>query len=76
MFYKVRTYRGRKGERRSMFEADYASLIASAHLRLPGPLILIWNNLNTPTSAPRCARTFIEAHPDWLTEARGCPPTP
>jgi putative transposase len=51
-----------------MSEADYASLITAAHQRLPGPLILIWDNLNTHISATM--RAFIAAHPDWLTEAR------
>jgi putative transposase len=31
LFYRVRVHRGRKGERRSMSEADYAGLIAAAH---------------------------------------------
>jgi putative transposase len=68
LFYRVRTHRGRKGERRSMSEADYASLVTAAHQQLHVPLILIWDNLNTHVSA--AMRTFIEAHPDWLTEAR------
>ena len=68
LFYKVRTYRGRKGERRSMSEADYASLITAAHTQLHAPMILVWDNLNTHISA--AMRAFIEAHPDWLTEAR------
>ena len=32
------------------------------------PVILIWDNLNTHISA--AMRRFIDAHPDWLTEAR------
>ena len=68
LFYRVRVHRGRKGERRSMSEADYASLVTAAHQNLSAPLILIWDNLNTHLSA--AMRVFIEAHPDWLTEAR------
>jgi len=68
LFYRVRIHRGRKGERRSMSEADYAELIAAAHQHLHAPLILIWDNLNTHISATM--RTFIRAHPDWLTEVR------
>jgi hypothetical protein len=30
-------------------------------------VILIWDNLNTHISA--VMRRFIDAHPDWLTEA-------
>ena len=51
LFYRVRIHRGRKGERRSMSEADYASLITAAHQELHAPVILIWDNLNTHISA-------------------------
>jgi DDE superfamily endonuclease len=66
-FYRARTHRGRKGERRSMSEADYAHLVTAAHNQLHAPVILVWDNLNTHISA--AMRAFIEAHPDWLTEA-------
>ncbi len=36
--------------------------------------ILCWDNLNTHISA--AMRTFIQAHPDWLTVVRLPPPTP
>ena len=65
LFYRVRVHRGRKGERRSMSEADYAGLIAAAHQQLHAPVILIWNNLNTHISA--AMRGFTESHCDWLT---------
>ncbi len=68
LFYRVRIHRGRKGERRSMSEADYAHLVTAAHNHLHRPMILVWDNLNTHISATM--RAFIEAHPDWLTEAR------
>jgi hypothetical protein len=68
LFYRVRIHRGRKGERRSMSEADYAELIAAAHQHLHAPVILIWDNLNTHISA--AMREFTSAHPDWLTEVR------
>ena len=68
LFYKVRTHRGRKGERRSMSEADYAHLVTAAHHQLHAPMILVWDNLNTHLSA--AMRAFIEAHPDWLTQTR------
>jgi DDE superfamily endonuclease len=68
LFYRTRVYRGRKGERRSMSEADYASLVTAAHNQLHAPVILIWDNLNTHISA--AMRAFTGAHPDWLTEAR------
>ena len=68
LFYRVRVHRGRKGERRSMSEADYATLITAAHQELQAPVILIWDRLNTHVSA--VMRAFIGAHPGWLTEVR------
>ena len=68
MYYRVRIHRGRKGERRSMSEADYAALIAAAHNQLHAPVILIWDNLNTHISA--AMGRFVSSHPDWLTEVR------
>ncbi len=65
LFYRMRIHRGRKGERRSMSEADYASLITAAHHQLQNPLIVIWDNLNTHVSA--AMHEFTGAHPDWLT---------
>jgi len=73
LLYRMRIHRGRKGERRSMSEADYAGLITAAHQQLHAPVILIWDNLNTHISA--AMRTFTDAHRDWLTVS-GCPPTP
>ena len=68
LFYRVRVHRGRKGERRSMSEADYAGLITAAHQHLHAPVILIWDNLNTHIST--AMRTFTDAHDDWLTVVR------
>jgi DDE superfamily endonuclease len=68
LLYRVRIHRRRKGERRSMSEADYAGLIAAAHHQLHAPLIVIWDNLNTHVSA--AMRTYIDAHRDWLTVIR------
>src|SRR6266545_1911327 len=67
-FYRLRLHRGRKGERRSLSEDDYAGLIAAAHHQLHAPIILIWDNLNTHTSAEM--RRFLDAHPAWLTVVR------
>jgi len=65
LFYRMRIHRGRKGERRSLSEADYAGLITAAHSQLAAPVIVIWDNLNTHLSA--VMREFTGAHPDWLT---------
>jgi transposase len=68
LFYRIRIHRGRKGERRSMSEADYADLITAAHQELHAPVILIWDNLNTHISA--AMRALIGARSGWLTEVR------
>jgi hypothetical protein len=65
LFYRIRAHHGRKNERRSLSEADYATLITAAHNQLRAPVILCWDNLNTHTSATM--RRFTGAHPDWLT---------
>jgi putative transposase len=49
LFYRARTHRGRKGERRSMSEADYAGLVPAAHTQLNAPMILVWDNLKCAT---------------------------
>ena len=36
----------RKGERRSLSEADYVAALAVVHQQLRAPLILCWDNLN------------------------------
>jgi putative transposase len=63
-----RSYRGRRGGRRRGFtEADYAALLDAAHQQLGGPIVLVWDNLNTHTSA---AMTEIIAVRPWLTVYR------
>jgi transposase len=64
-FFRLRLHRGRKGERRSLSEKDYAQLVTAAHRTLGAPVILIWDNLNTHRS--KAMRAFTAAHPDWLT---------
>ncbi len=64
-FYRTRIHTGRKAERRSLSEADYAGLITAAHTQLHAPLILCWDNLNTHLSG--VMRTMLQAHRDWLT---------
>lgn len=64
----MRIHRSRKGERRSLSQADYAALLSADHQRLHAPLIVVWDNLNTHTGATM--RTCATAHPDWLTIVR------
>lgn len=63
LIYRTRVHRGRTGERRSFAEADYAALLDAAHQQLGGPIVLIWDNLNTHRSA--AMRELIAAR-DWL----------
>jgi transposase len=63
LIYRTRIHRGRKGERRSFAETDYAALLDAAHQQLGGPIVLIWDNLNTHVSA--AMRELIAAR-DWL----------
>jgi transposase len=63
LFTRVRVHRRRKGERRSLSEADYAALLTAAHQHLHAPLIVIWDQLNTHRTA--VMHKFITAH-HWL----------
>jgi putative transposase len=63
-----RTHRARRGDKRKGFtETDYARLLDAAHQQLDGPVVLVWDNLNTHTS--RAMRELIAAR-DWLTVFR------
>jgi hypothetical protein len=55
--------RGRKG----FTEADYAALLDAAHQQLGGPIVLVWDNLNTHVS--HAMVELIAARP-WLTVYR------
>jgi hypothetical protein len=60
-----RTHRARRGDKRKGFtETDYARFPDAAHQQLGGPVVLVWDGLNTHTS--RAMRELIAAR-DWLT---------
>jgi transposase len=62
---RVHRSRGRGKDRRKGFtEADYARLPDGAHQQLGGPLVVVWDNLNTHVSA---AMTELITVRDWLT---------
>jgi transposase len=73
LIYRTLVHRGRKGERRSFAETDYAALLDAAHQQLGGPIVLIWDNLNTHISA--AMRALIAAR-DWLHVIRLPPYAP
>jgi len=55
---------GRSKGRKSFAWTDYRDLIAAAHSQLDGPIVLIWDNLNTHLAAGM--KEFVAAQ-DWLT---------
>jgi len=68
LIYRVPKARGRRGGQRKGFtEADYARLLDDAHQQLAGPVVVVWDNLNTHISA---AMTDLIAARDWLTVFR------
>jgi putative transposase len=67
LIYRVHRSRGRgrgNDRRKGFTETDYAQLLDAAHQQLAGPVVLIWDNLNTHVSA---AMTELIAARDWLT---------
>ncbi len=68
LIYRVHRSRTRGADRRKGFiEADCARLLDGAHQQLGGPLVVIWDNLNTHISA--AMSELIDAR-DWLTVFR------
>lgn len=65
MIYRIRVWRGRKGEPKSLTWTDYRDLLVAAHQQLGGPMVLVWDNLSVH-KVPEM-QEFIEEHADWLT---------
>ncbi|HET9079837.1 MAG TPA: transposase [Trebonia sp.] len=60
-----RVHAARPGDKRKGFtETGYARLLDAAHQQLGGPLVVVWDNLNTHGS--RAMRALIADRP-WLT---------
>ena len=65
LIYRVHHGRAHGKKRRKGFtETDYARLLDAAHQQLGGPLVVVWDNLNTHVS--RAMGELIVAR-DWLT---------
>ena len=65
LIYRVRA--GRKhgtSQRKGFTETDDARLLDAAHQQLGGPLVVVWDNLNTHVSA---AMAELITARDWLT---------
>jgi transposase len=64
LFYRLRPWRGRRGERRSFAWTDYRDLIVLVHQQLGAPLVWVWDNLNVHSTGELSA--FIAENTDWL----------
>jgi len=64
LIYRTHLGGRRDGRRKGFTEADYARLLDAAHQQLGGPLVVVWDNLNTHVS--RAMAELIAAR-DWLT---------
>ncbi|WP_371330446.1 transposase [Streptomyces sp. TP-A0356] len=65
LIYRLHLDRGpAKGRRKGFTETDYARLLDAAHQQLGGPIVLVWDNLNTHVSYTM--RELIDARL-WLT---------
>ena len=74
LFWRTHVNRGpARGRRKGFAEAGYARLLDAAHRRLGGPIVMVWDNLNTHTSA--AMRQLAAARP-WLTIAQLPPYAP
>ena len=59
--------RSRDDQRKGFTEADYARLLDDAHQQLGGPLVVVWDGLNTHVSH---AMADLVTTRDWLTVFR------
>jgi transposase len=64
LIYRVHHTRPGRDQRKGFTEADYARLLDAAHQQLAGPLVVVWDNLNSHVSA---AMAELVAARDWLT---------
>ncbi|QEV16146.1 IS630 family transposase [Streptomyces alboniger] len=64
LIYRRRMDDGNRDGRKSFAWTDYRDLLQAAHAQLGGPIVLVWDNLNTHLAAGM--RTYIAAR-DWLT---------
>nr|WP_257981124.1 IS630 family transposase [Streptomyces sp. CB02959] len=64
LIYRPRFHMPLKGARKSFAWTDYRDLLVRAHIQLGGPLVVVWDHLNTHRAAD--LRKYAEGH-DWLT---------
>jgi len=63
LIYRTQLGGRRDGRRKGFDETDYARFLDAAHQQLHGPVVLVWDNLNTHVS--RAMRELIAAR-SWL----------
>lgn len=67
LIFQMLVNRGRRGDPKGFREKDFAQLLDLAHQRLPGPMLLIWDNSTQHVDAKM--RRFIAGRA-WLTVFR------
>lgn len=67
LIFRTLVYRGRKRDKKGFDEEDYAALLDAAHQQLRGPIVLVWDNINTHVSA---RMADLIARRSWLTVYR------
>jgi transposase len=67
LIYRPRHHLLLKGARKSFSWKDYRDLLVRAHIQLGGPIVVVWDNLNTHLAA---GLKRYEAEHDWLTTIR------
>lgn len=45
--FRLLTWRGRRGERKSFGQAEYTVLLTALHQQLRAPIVLVWDNLSS-----------------------------
>ncbi|MFI8008228.1 transposase [Streptomyces sp. NPDC086010] len=73
LIHRPRTHLLLKGARESFSWQDYRDLLVRAHIQLDGPIVVVWDNLNTHLAA---GLKRYEAEHDWLTTVRLPPYAP
>ncbi|WP_442807181.1 IS630 family transposase [Streptomyces sp. NBC_01294] len=73
LIHRPRTHLRLKGARKSFSWKDYRDLLVRAHIQLDGPIVVVWDNLNTHLAA---GLKRYEAEHDWLTTVRLPPYAP
>ncbi|EDX20421.1 IS630 family transposase [Streptomyces sp. Mg1] len=73
LIHRPRTHLLLKGARKSFSWKDYRDLLVRAHIQLGGPIVVVWDNLNTHLAA---GLKRYEAEHDWLTTVRLPPYAP